>query len=147
MSHSEGFGKPHLPVGNWYALAEEGSPPILNTFLDGPRGDDNEERAVKQARIQGGQGGLAPAPPPPTKNSPPNSQARIQGGGQEGLGPPLQHPGSAYVKCGSNGVERLFTARIGVWCGGAGAPPQIRANSGGNSGKARRKNRPEKATN
>ena len=66
----------------------------------------------------GGGGARGPCPPPPhthTKRiAPPNSQARIQGGqeglapprgGQEGLGPPLQNPGSAYG----------FLVRIVVW--------------------------------
>ena len=47
----------------------------------------------------------------------------------------------AVPRCGSP-----IHAGIGVWGGGAAAP-QIRANSGWNSGKARRKNQPEKATN
>ena len=60
----------------------------------------------------GGQGGLAP--PSPQKIAPPNSQARIQGGqeglappprGQEGLAPPLQNPGSAYG--GGGGLTEL----------------------------------------
>ena len=51
--------------------------------------------ACPQARIQGGGAKGALPPPSPQKIAPPNSQARIQGG-QEGLGPPLQNPGSAY---------------------------------------------------
>ena len=53
-----------------------------------PYGPGISDSYRRGSRGGGGQGGLGPCPPPsPQKISPPNSQARIQGG-QEGLAPP-----------------------------------------------------------
>ena len=78
---------------------------------------------VRRGSRGGGKGALPPPPPSPQKIAPPNSQARIQGG-QEGLAPPpgakralpppgakralppLQNPGSAY------GGTPLFYERL-----------------------------------
>ena len=56
---------------------------------------------------RGSRGARGPWPPSPQKIAPPNSQARIQGG-QEGLGPPLQNPGSAYAPPPSSPEASFF---------------------------------------